>query len=165
MSINNQLKFALKLVLIMIKQNCTYCGKSVTRLDRHMQTIHKISLQRLPPPTNLKDFATLLAQFPLSHEEWNYLLLNRKHMEKFIKEGEELPSDVCKVLYLGLQQYSANPLKLALVLEKKPDTKDISLIDKVGQFVKESVNNPILIKRLNKSSKHYVRSYRKKKST
>ena len=146
----------------MIKHNCTYCGKSVTRLDRHMQTIHKISFQRLPPPTNLKDFAIMLAQFPLSLDEWKYLLLNRKHIENFIREGEELPSNVCKILYLGLQQYNANPLKLTLSLEKKPDMKDISLIDKVGRFVIETVNSPLMLKRLKKSTKHSNKRFKRK---
>ena len=77
----------------------------------------------------------MLAQLPLSLEEWKYLLFSKQHIEKFIREGEELPSDVCKILYLGLQQYNANPLKIALTLEKKPDMKDVTTDDKVGRFV------------------------------
>ena len=145
----------------MKKHNCTYCGKSVARLVRHMQTIHKINLHSLPPPTNLKDFAILLAQFPLSIDEWNHLLINSRHLDKFIREGEQLPSDISKILYLGLQQYNANPLKMSLTIEKRPDLKEITADYMTGQFIERGVNS---VKRLEKNIKRCVKRSRPKLS-
>ena len=83
-----------------------------------MKKVHDVMLEHLPPPNDLRQFAFLLAHFPLTFQDWLVLLQNKEYMQAFINEGKDLPPELFKILSCGLQAYHSNNNKLILLMEK-----------------------------------------------
>ena len=96
----------------MNKQSCNVCGKQVTKLLRHKEKVHGMTIV-CTEAVSVKDIVKLLRMVPGSLDD---LILFEKHQDlltNFVENGKELPTKIFQKLYNILEKYISSKYKLA----------------------------------------------------
>lgn len=97
-----------------LKHICSYCGRQVTKLSRHIKTKHPHNQNddnNNMIPQTLKQFTEMLSLFPLKTLEWKTLCRYGNSIDTYLQSGKSLPDEAFCVLFQAFERYKLSKNK------------------------------------------------------